>query len=373
MFNKIIFLSLKYRISVLFLAIIVTVAGIWSLSTMKVDILPDINKPTVTIFAEAEGLAAEEVERLILTPIEASILGIPGLERVRGTASFGLAIINIEFNWNSDIYRNRQIIQERLVISQLPEGVVPVLGPVGSIMGEIMWVGITSDDDEVDPMQLRTLADWTIRPALLRIPGVSEVLVMGGDVREWQININAEQMKRYNMHLEDVEMSIKNALSNKSGGILVQGNKEFPIRIMMAPTDVAQLKDVSIGNKDGKPVRLADLAIVEEGVNPSIQGTASINGQPGAILRIIRQPDAETLKVTESIDKTLNSLSTSLPDGVKLYNDLFRQEWFIHAGLENVLEALRDGAILVVIILILFLMNFRTTAITFNFYYSYYF
>ena len=365
MFDKIIFLSLKYRLAVMLLAVAVIVAGIWSLATMRVDILPNINKPTVTIFAEAEGFAAEEIERLVLTPIEAAVAGVPGLERVRGTASFGLAIINIEFTWNSDIYRNRQIIQERLAISQLPEGVTPVLGPVGSIMGEILWAGVTADDpNKVSAMQLRTLADWTIRPALLRIPGVSEVLVMGGDVREWQINLNAERMKRYNMRLEDVEMKIRTALNNKSGSILIQNGKEFPIRIIMAPTEVAQLREIAIGNMDGRPIRLADLAIVEEGANPAIRGTASINGQPGAILRVIRQPDAETLKVTEAIDTALNSLGESLADGVTLYNDLFRQEWFIHAGLKNVLEALRDGAILVTIILILFLMNLRTTAIT---------
>lgn len=364
MFNKIIFWSLKHRPLVLFLAIVIMIAGMWSLSTMKVDILPDINKPTVTIFAEAEGFAAEDVERLVLTPIEASVAGVPGLERMRSTASFGLAIINIEFTWDSDIYRSRQIIQERLSISRLPEGVKPVLGPVGSIMGEIMWVGITANDSSVDAMQLRTLADWTIRPALLRIPGVSEVLVMGGDVREWQINLNAEQMKRYGMRLEDVEMKIKTALNNKSGGILIQGNKEFPLRIMMAPSEVSQLSEIAIGNMDNKPIRLADLANVEEAANPAIRGTASINGKTGAILRVIRQPNAETLKVTEAVDTALRSLESSLPTGVALHNDLFRQEWFIHSGLSNVLEALRDGTILVIIILILFLMNLRITLIT---------
>jgi CzcA family heavy metal efflux pump len=364
MFDKIISWSLKHRLEVLFFALVISAIGIWSLTTMKVDILPDINKPTVTIFAEAEGFAAEDVERLVLTPIEAAVAGVPGLERIRGTASFGLAIINIEFTWDSDIYRSRQIIQERLTISRLPEGVKPVLGPVGSIMGEIMWAGLTADDPKMNAMQLRTLADWTIRPALLRIPGVSEVLVMGGDVREWQINLNAERMKQYNMRLEDVEMKIRSTLNNKSGGILIQDGKEFPIRIIMAPTDVAELREIAIGNMEERPVRLADLATVEEAANPAIRGTASINGQPGAILRIIRQPNAETLKVTEAVDATLNSLKSSLPNGVKLHNDLFRQEWFIHAGLSNVFQALRDGTILVIIVLILFLMNLRITLIT---------
>ncbi len=333
------------------------------MATMRVDILPDINKPTVTVFVEAEGLAPEEVERLVLTPVEASVAGTPGAERVRSTASFGLAIINIEFKWGTDIFRNRQIIQERLTRVQLPEGIKPVLGPVGSIMGEIVWAGVTSDNPEIDAMELRTLADWTIRPALLRVPGVSEVLVMGGDIREWQINLNAERMKQYGMRLEDVEMKVRTALNNKSGGILVQSGREYPLRILLAPTDISQLRELAIGNTEGRPVRLADLASIVEGPSP-VRGNATINGKPGAILRVVRQPDAETLKVTQGVDEALDSLRSSLPEGAVLHNDLFRQEWFIHSGLKNVLEALRDGSLLVVLILILFLMNVRTTAIT---------
>lgn len=345
------------------MAALVIAAGVWSLATMRVDILPDINKPTVAIFVEADGYAAEEVERLVLAPVEAAVAGTPGVTRIRGTASFGLGIINTEFEWGSDVYRNRQIIQERLTRVQLPAGIKPVFGPVGSIMGEIVWSGLTSDNDKIDGMQLRTLADWTVRPALLKIPGISDVLVMGGDVREWQINLNAERLKQYGMMIADVDEKIKSALNNKGGGYLVQGGKEFPLRIVLAPTAASQLGDIAIGVMDGKPIRLADIATVKEGPSP-VRGSASISGKTGVILRIIRQPEAETLKVTEAIDSTLASLAPSLPEGVKVHNDLFRQEWFIHAGLENVIGALRDGGILVVIILILFLMNVRTTLIT---------
>ena len=330
---------------------------------MKVDVLPDINKPTVAVFAEAEGLAPEEVERLVLTPLESAVSGAPGVERVRGTASFGLAIVNAEFGWGSDIFRNRQIIQERISRLQLPEGVKPVLGPVGSIMGEIMWAGLTSEDGKVDGMQLRTLADWTIRPALLRVPGVSDVIVLGGDVREWQINTNAEQMRRYDLRIEDIAENIGTALNNKSGGLLVQGGKEYPLRILIAPNEIAELQDIAIGNFEGRPIRLADVAVLQEGASP-VRGSATIDGNPGVILRIAKQPEAETLKVTEAVDEALESLNTGLPQGVELKNDLFRQEWFINAGLSNVLEALRDGTILVIIILILFLMNVRITFIT---------
>ncbi len=363
MFNKIIKWSLRNRAIVLAMAGMITILGVVSLSTMKVDVLPDINKPTVAVFAEAEGLAPEEVERLVLTPLESAVSGAPGVERVRGTASFGLAIVNAEFSWGSDIFRNRQIIQERISRLQLPEGVKPVLGPVGSIMGEIMWAGLTSDDGKVDGMQLRTLADWTIRPALLRVKGVSDVIVLGGDVREWQIHMNAEQMRRYGLHIEDISDHIGSALNNKSGGLLVQGGKEYPLRILVAPSDIADLLDIAVGTFEGRPIRLADVALVQEGASP-VRGSATIDGKPGVILRVAKQPEAETLKVTEAVDIALQSLNASLPQGVELKNDLFRQEWFIDAGLSNVLQALRDGTILVIIILILFLMNTRITFIT---------
>lgn len=345
------------------LAVLISIVGGWSLLTMKVDVLPDINKPTVAVFAEAEGLAPEEVERLVLTPLESAVSGAPGVEQVRGTASFGLAIVNAEFDWGSDIFRNRQIIQERISRLELPEGVSPVLGPVGSVMGEIMWAGLTSTDATTDSMELRTLADWTIRPALLRVPGVSDVIILGGDVREWQINLNAEQMRRYGLQIEDIRTNVETALNNKSGGLLVQGGKEYPLRVLIAPTEVSNLQELAIGSFEGKSIRLADVAEVREGASP-VRGGATIDGKPGVILRVAKQPEAETLKVTEAVDAALASLNSGLPQGTELKNDLFRQEWFIDAGLSNVLEALRDGTILVVIILILFLMNLRITLIT---------
>lgn len=363
MFDKIISWSLHHRATVLILAAALIAGGIWSLATMRVDILPDINKPTVAVFAEAPGLAADEIEKQVLTPLEIAVSGASGVDRIRGTASFGLAIINIEFGWGSDIIRNRQIIQERISRARVPSNVKPVLGPIGSIMGEVVWAGITSNDPKIDGMQLRTLADWTIRPALLRIPGVAEVIVMGGDVREWQINVNAEQMRKYKMHIEDIQMKVGTALTNKSGGILSQGGKEYPIRILLTPTEISQLRELSIGMMDSRPVRLADIAQIIEGPSP-VRGSATIDGKPGAIMRIVRQPDAETLKVSADVDGALDSIASSLPQGVEIKKDLFRQEWFIRSGLKNVVDALRDGTILVVIILILFLMNVRTTVIT---------
>jgi Cu(I)/Ag(I) efflux system membrane protein CusA/SilA len=364
MFNKIISASLANKAVVLICAGIVTVVGLWSVSTMKVDILPDINKPTVTIFAESPGMAAEDVEKLVLNPIESAVAGAPGVERIRSNASFAQATINMEFAWGSDTLRNRQIVQERLTQAILPAGVKPVLGPSTSLLGEIMWVGMSSSNSDISPMELRTLADWTVRPALLKTFGVANVLVMGGDVREWQINLNAERMRRYDIMIDDIRTKVENALTNKSGNFITENGKEYPIRVIIAPKEVKELEGLAVGRTtDGRPVRLGDVATIIEGPSP-IRGSGAINGKPGVILRIIRQPDAETLSVTDSIDRTFRSLSASLPAGVKLHPNLFRQENFIRAGLGNVEEALLLGTILVIIILIIFLMNIRMTMIT---------
>ncbi len=364
MLNKIIFWSLQNKYLVLLSSAAVCVMGIWSLATMKVDILPDINKPTVTVFAESPGLASEEVERLVLNPLESAVAGAPGVDRIRSNASFAQATLNIEFAWGSDTLRNRQVVQERLAQAVLPSGVRPTLGPSTSLLGEIMWVGITANEQKITPMELRTIADWTIRPAILKIPGVASVLVMGGDVREWQIALNAERMRRYGIMISDVRAMVEGAITNKSGNVLVQGEKEYPIRILVAPTEAHELGELAIGRSPGGTViRLADIATVLEAPSP-VRGSGSIDGNPGVVLRVIRQPDAQTLTVTDAIDATFRSLGASLPEGVELHPNLFRQEDFIRAGLGNVSGALLDGTILVIFILIIFLMNVRTTVIT---------
>lgn len=363
MLNRIILWAINHRIATVVAALAIAALGGWSLWTMKVDVIPDVNKPTVAVFAEGEGLAPEEIEKRILIPIESAVAGAPGVSRVRGSASFGLAIVQAEFDWGSDVYRNRQIIQERLAQLDLPAGVKPVLGPVASVMGEVMWVGLTSSDPSISGMELRTLADWTVRPALLRTLGISDVIVMGGDVREWQINLHAERMRQYGLDIGSITTAVEDALRNRGGGILVQDKQEYPIRILVAPSSIDELKELGIGKFEGKPIRLADVASLVEGPSP-VRGSASVDGKPGIIMRIVKQPDAETLKVTEAVDAVLESLKPSLPSGVELKNDLFRQEWFIHAGLKNVIESLRDGIILVILVLVLFLMNVRTTMIS---------
>ncbi len=363
MLNIIISYSLKHQWKIIAATIAVSALGVWSFMTMKVDVLPDINKPTVAVFTEAEGLAPEEIERLVLAPVENAVAGAPGVSRVRGTASFGLAIVQAEFEWGSDIYRNRQIIQERLARLDLPPNVKPVLGPVSSIMGEIMWVGLTSPDQKVDGKELRTIADWTLRPALLRVPGVSDIIVLGGDVKEWQVNLNPEAMRRYDLKIADVEAKLSPILANKSGGLLVQGGKEYPLRILVSPQNITDIEEVGITTWNKRGIRLADIATVSEGISP-VRGGATINGKPGVILRIAKQPEAETLAVTKAVDDALVGISRSLPEGVTLQNDLFRQEWFINAGLSNVRSALLEGIIVVAIILALFLMHGRVTFVT---------
>ncbi len=363
MINKIIAYSLRHQWKVVMGSVVLVLFGVWSFMMMKVDVLPDINKPTVAVFAEAEGFAPEEVERLILTPIENAVSGAPGVSRLRGTASFGLAIVQAEFEWGSDIYKNRQIIQERISRLDLPQGVRPVLGPVSSIMGEIMWVGLTSDDATVGSKELRTIADWTLRPALLGVSGVSDIIVLGGDVREWQVNLDPEAMRRYNLRIADIEKKLSPVLANKSGGLLIQGGKEYPLRILVAPENITELEEVGITTWDGRGIRLADIATVVEGISP-VRGGASIDGRPGVILRIAKQPEAETLTVTHAVDEALLSIQKSLPKGVSLKNDLFRQEWFINAGLSNVKSALLEGIVIVAIILALFLLHWRVTFIT---------
>ncbi len=363
MLNTIIRSALNHQWRIVAITAALSILGVWSFVTMKVDVLPDINKPTVAVFTEAEGYAPEEVERLILAPVENAVAGAPGVTRVRGTASFGLAIVQAEFDWGSDIYRNRQIIQERISRLDLPESVRPVLGPVSSIMGEIIWAGLSSQGNQIDGKELRTIADWTIRPALLRVPGVSDVIILGGDVKEWQVNLNPEAMRRYGIKIADVKGKLSSVLANKSGGLLVQGGKEYPLRILVAPQDIADLEEVGITTWNGRGVRLADIATVEVGVSP-VRGSATVDGNPGVILRIAKQPEAETLAVTAAVDEALKSIQQSLPTGVTLNNDLFRQEWFINAGLNNVKRALLEGIVVVALILALFLMHRRVTFIT---------
>lgn len=360
MFKKIVEWATLHKTKTLLLALVISTIGVIAALNMEVDVLPNINKPTVAVFAEADGFAPEEVEKLVLTPLENALLGTPGVERVRGTASFGLGIVNSEFSFGSDIYRNRQLIQERISRVVLPPRVKVSLGPVSSVLGEIMWVGVTGEN--VSDLDLRTYADFTLRPNILKTKGVSDVIVMGGDVLEWQVRLNADMMSKLGITQEMVNELLRVNLANTSGGLLTEQNKEYPVRVFVTPDTLEQLESLSLKTDTGI-VRLGELASFVKGAS-QVRGTASVDGKHGVVLRISKQPNAETLSVTKSIDTMVEDLSKTAPHGITMKTDLFRQEWFISGGLKNVEDALRDAFILVAVIVFLFLAKWRPTLIT---------
>lgn len=365
MLNSIIRFSLRFRLTVLFIALSVLLYGGWVASKLSVDVFPDLNRPTVTILTEAHGLAPEEVETLVTLPIETALNGTPGVTRVRSSSGIGISIAYVEFEWGTDVFRNRQLVSERLGLTKdrLPPGMVPTMGPISSIMGEIQFVGITSPDDSVNPMELRTLADWTIRPRLMTLPGVSQVVVIGGQVKQYQILVSSEKLQHRGISLEDLKHALSEISENTTGGFIDIGAKEFLIRPLGRVESLEQIENSFVAMHLGRPVLVKDIAEVR--IGPKIKrGEGSINGKHAVVMTIQKQPGASTIDLTHLIDRELTELQKSLPKGVKLESDLFKQARFIEASISNVKEALRDGAIMVAIILFLFLLNVRTTAIT---------
>jgi len=365
MLDRIIKYALTHRLLVIALTALILVYGTWALVNLPVDVFPDLNRPTVNIMTEAPGLAPEEVETLVTFPLETTLNGLPGVQRVRSNSAVGLSIIYVEFDWGTDIYRNRQMVQEKIALAKekLPKNVTPVMGPIASIMGEIQLVGLSSPDGSVSPLELRTLADWTFRPRLMSIPGVAQVITIGGGVRQFQILISAEKLQKYQLALDDVEHGLSDLSINSTGGFINIGAQEYLIRNIGAVRSREDILESFVGMHLGKPVRVKDIATVQEG--PQVKrGDASVNGKPSVIMTIHKQPGASTLDLTKAIDKALKEMAPSLPQGVQLEPNLFKQSHFIENSIGNVKEALRDGVILVLIVLFLFLMNFRTTAIT---------
>jgi HME family heavy-metal exporter len=382
MLNKIIDLSLRNALLVLVCAVFLSVYGLYALTTLSVDVFPDLNRPVVTIFAEAEGLAPEEVEARITFPLESAMNGATGVFRVRSASSIGLALVWVEFDWSMDIYIARQIVTEKLqqVAANLPPTVKPVLGPISSIMGEIMLMGLTAEAG-VTPMDLRTLADWTIRPRLLSIKGIAQITVIGGERKEYQVLVDPARLRSYNVSLHEVEEAIKHANTNSTGGFLIKGPEEVLIRNlgMVATLDDLQQAVVrrdrdamSAGDKGTEsrmaphtiPLRLSQVAAVRFGGPLTKRGDAGVNGKPAVILSIQKQPHADTASLTKAIAREMASLKPNLPRGVTVHIEIFRQSAFIERAIKNVEDALRDGSILVVVILFFFLWNFRTTFIT---------
>lgn len=365
MFDRIIQFSLKNRFFVLAAAALVLVYGAWVVVKLPVDVFPDLNRPTVTIMTEAGGLAPEEVEVLVTLPVEVAVNGTPGLERVRSSSGVGLSVIYLEFAWGTDIFRNRQLVAEKLALVKetLPKGMSPTMGPISSIMGQFQLVGLTSDDPNMSPMELRSIADWVIRPRLLSIPGIAQVIPIGGGVKQYQILLSSDELRKRNISLESVQHNLTHLSENTTGGFLNQGNKEYLIQNFGRVRALDEVENSLVGSFFGNAVKVKEVAQVKFG--PQIKrGDGSINGKPAVIMSVQKQPGASTIELTEEIAKHLDEIQKTLPAGIKIDRNLFKQADFIEHAVHNVQEALRDGAILVTIILFLFLLNFRTTAIT---------
>ena len=365
MLNAIIKWSLHNRLIVVAIAALLLVWGSYVAINLPVDVLPDLNKPTVTILTEAKGLAPEEVETLVSFPIETAMNGVPGVSRVRSQSGIGLSVIYVEFEWGTDVYRNRQLVAEKLsqAKEQLPPDVLPTLAPISSIMGEIMLVSVSSKSGKTDPLDVRTLADWTIRPRLLTIGGVAQVINIGGGVKQYQVLVTPEKLKQFGVTIEEVSKALEKSNSNSTGGFVDAQSQEYLVRNLGRFYSVDELKQTVVAYRNNTAIKIGDVANVEFGARIK-RGDAGANGMPAVIMSIQKQPGTSTLELTQKVDVALKELQASLPEDVVINANLFRQANFISTSISNVIEALRDGSILVVIVLFLFLLNFRTTFIT---------
>ncbi len=365
MLNKIIYYSLHNRLIILTASILLMVAGIFVTSRTEVDVFPDLNAPTVVVMTEASGLAAEEVEQLVTFPIETSINGAAGVRRVRSSSTNGFSIVWVEFDWDTDVYLARQIVSERLatVSEELPDNVNrPVMGPQSSILGEVLIIGLTADSTSM--MDLRTLADWTIRPRLLSTGGVAQVAVLGGDVKEFQILLDHGKMKHYGVTLQEVMAVTKEMNRNENGGVIYEYGNEYIVRGMLSTTDIEQLSTALVKKVGDMPVLLRDVAEVKIGYQEPKLGTASVRGKNAVLVTVTKQPETNTLELTEKLEAAMKDLQKSMPQDVKVYTDIFKQSNFIENSIGNIKQALYEGAFFVVIVLFLFLANVRTTVIS---------
>lgn len=366
MLNKIIKFSLHNRPFIIVMSLLLIIVGCWTAWKMDVDVFPDLNAPTVVIMTEANGMAPEEVERLVTFPIETTVNGATDVRRVRSSSTTGFSVVWVEFDWGTDIYRDRQIISEKIssIENDLPNGVGrPTMGPQSSIMGEVMFIGLTADTTSLG--SLRTLADWTIRPRLLSTGGVAQVTVMGGDIMEYQIALRPERMRHYGVSLNDVAEATKNMNQNVSGGIHYEHGNEYIIRGVVSTNRIDELSKATIKlNNVGKPIVLSDIADVKMGSKSPKTGVASVSGKPAVLLTITKQPTTSTLELTEKLDTTIAALKSALPKDVKVNTHLYRQKDFIDSSISNIKKSLIEGGVFVVLVLCIFLMNARTTLIS---------
>ncbi len=375
MLNKIIYYSLHNRLVVLICALLLMIAGTYTAFHTDVDVFPDLNAPTVVIMTEANGMAPEEVERLVTFPVETAVNGAMDVRRVRSSSTTGFSVVWVEFDWGTDIYRARQIVSEKLAIvgESLPENVgKPTLGPQSSILGEMMIIGLTTKDtvpqsEGIQPttqMDLRTIADWTIRPRLLSTGGVAQVAVIGGDIKEYQILLDPARMKHYGVSLDEVLTVCRGMNRNANGGVLYEYDNEYIIRGILSTSKAEEIARGVVKTVGGSPVMLEDVATVKIGSKSPKLGTASERGKPAVLITVTKQPGTSTIDLTEKLDGIVADIGKNLPADVNVSTDIFRQSRFIDSSINNVKDSLLEGSIFVVIVLILFLMNIRTTVIS---------
>lgn len=363
MFTFLVSRSLKNRMLVLALSAALMIYGGFAITQLPVDVLPDLNRPMVTIITEAEGYAPQEVEQLITFPIETQMNGLPGVERVRSVSGVGLSFVYVEFGWSAEIFRSRQLVSERLALvrEQLPPNVSPQLGPVSSIMGQIVMFAITNP--KISPMELRELADFTIRPRLLTIPGVSQVIPMGGEVRQFRILVNAPAMRAFNVSHEQIEKALLSFGANLGGGFTDQHSREFLIRSIGRTTSLDDLRSIVVASDEKGPVYLRQVAEVDFGARVK-RGDSGYMGEPAVMVSVEKQPFVDTVKLTREIEAALKQLSASVPEGTKLDQVLFKQADYIGTSIRRVQIVLAEAIVAVSIVLFAFLLNVRTTAIS---------
>ena len=368
MLNKIIHFSLHNRILVLVASVLLLIGGTYTAMNTEVDVFPDLNAPTVVIMTEANGMAAEEVEQLVTFPVETAVNGATGVRRVRSSSTNGFSVVWVEFDWDTDIYLARQIVSEKLAVvsESLPTGVgKPTLGPQSSILGEMLIIGLTADSTSM--LDLRTIADWTIRPRLLSTGGVAQVAVLGGDIKEYQIQLDPERMRHYGVTLNEIMTVTREMNLNANGGVLYEYGNEYIVRGVLSTDRVDQLARAVVrgGTASGNaPILLEDIAYVHIGAKLPKLGTASERGKSAVLLTVTKQPATSTLELTDKLEASLKDLQKNLPPDVKVSTDIFRQSRFIESSIGNVQKSLFEGGIFVVIVLFLFLANVRTTVIS---------
>ena len=366
MLNRIIAFSLQNRVFVAAAALVVAAYGTWIALRRPIDVLPDLNRPTVVVMAEAHAMVPEDVERRVTWPLEQVLTGATGVTRVRSGSAMGLAMLFVEFGWGTDVYRNRQIVQEKLQLTRdkLPPGVEPRMAPISSIMGNVQLIGVRSRSGAVHPDELRALADYQIKYRLLSIPGVAKVVAAGGAPRQLQAIVDVEKLRAHDVTLDEVAAAVKRANVNVSGGFLNLGHKAPAITVKGYLTCEAELADAVVKPGGARPVRVRDVARVAFGPASIRTGEAGINGDPGIVIAVYKQLDVDTVDLTRRITTEIESIRRGLPEDIVILDRLFQQSAFIHRAVDNVLAAVRDGCLLVVLVLFAFLLNFRTTVIT---------